>query len=377
MSNRIECNSKEHTDNLHSQCLDLLRFPLAIVVLIVHVFSTTGGILNDSFTHSQLLPEVQRLVDVFLRGQSVPVYYFISGYVFFLGKEFTKQTFLNKLKNRVGTLLIPYIVWNTITLLFTVCISFISFKGIANKYSLDLSIPNILNCFWEYDGAIVGQKTNYGIPILGPTWFLRDLMVVVLCTPVLNFILKEKRGIFSICVFAFIWLYSNLYGFSMYFPSSALFFFSLGAFMSINKMDMIQKFGSVNLAAIILYSIISILLYNLNKTDSVVAYLGLKSVNTFIGLIVLFNISKYLLKKRYCKVNKLLASSSMFIYISHMIICGRILKLIFILVNPHSQVAIFTCYIATIVITLTILLSLFIITKRYTPKLLTFITGRR
>ena len=364
-------------NNIRSQSLDLLRFPLAIVVLSLHVFSTTGVMLNGSIVQTQLLPDVQCFIDVFLRGQSVPVYYFISGYVFFLGIELTKRTFVRKLKNRIKTLLIPYFVWNIIAIIITIGVSYVAFNGIANKYYLDLSITNLMNCFWDYDGGLVGKNISYGIPILGPTWFLRDLMVVVIFTPILNKLLVGKYGIVSICLFAIFWLYSNLFGLSVYMPSSALFFFSLGAFMSINKMDMIQTFGSANFVSVILYTILSVFLYFLHNSDKTMLYSGLKSINIFIGLIVLFNLSVYLLKNGYCKVNKLLSSSSLFIYISHMLICGRILKLIFVAIEPQSQVAIFACYIATIFITLILLMSIFITMKRYTPKLLTFITGRK
>lgn len=69
--------------DIRSQSLDLLRFPLALIVLTVHVFSTTGFSIQGIIVNESLLPNVQKFIDVSFRGQSVPIYYFISGYVFF------------------------------------------------------------------------------------------------------------------------------------------------------------------------------------------------------------------------------------------------------------------------------------------------------
>lgn len=72
-------------NDLRSQSLDLLRFPLAVVVLIVHVFTISDvafGGQRLSVEDFPLFVHMRNFLDAFLRGQSVPIYYFISGYVF-------------------------------------------------------------------------------------------------------------------------------------------------------------------------------------------------------------------------------------------------------------------------------------------------------
>ena len=105
---------------MRSQTLDLLRFPLAVVVLLIHTFGVEGlGVNGRAFEPEQypLFVVVRDAIEAFLGGQSVPVYFFISGYVFFLGVEWTRATYARKLKNRLHTLLIPYVLWNTIALM--------------------------------------------------------------------------------------------------------------------------------------------------------------------------------------------------------------------------------------------------------------------
>ena len=360
-------------NDVRSQSLDLLRFPLAVTVLAVHVFSTTGIIIGDSVCHDFLLKDVQCFVNVFLRGQSVPIYYFISGYVFFLGVDLTRRKYFDKLKNRVKTLLIPFLIFNVICILLSLLVAF------ARNMCIDgFTLKTFFSCFFAYDGKIPGTTGGLGLPILGPTWFLRDLMVVVICTPLLNIVLK-KNGCVSICLFALIWLWSRLLGFNIYMPCSALFFFSFGAYMSINKKDMIVEFGKVNRFSIILYSALSLILIFLCTSNlfSSEIYVGVKSINIFLGLIVYFNLAVSLIKRGLCKVNKLLATSSFFIYITHTMICGRLLKILFIVFSPQTSLSVLLCFIMAIILSVIILVYIYVLMKRYTPRLLTFVTGRR
>ena len=86
---------------------DLLRFPLAIVILVEHIFSTTGVPTSQGISQVQLFPIVQDFINAFLRGHSVPIFFFISGYVFFLGRNLTPTSYWKKLKTRFFSLFLP------------------------------------------------------------------------------------------------------------------------------------------------------------------------------------------------------------------------------------------------------------------------------
>ena len=72
--------------DLRSLSLDLLRFPLAIIIVSVHVFNSYSISIQDKIydvSSISLYNDFLLFVDGFMRGISVPVYFFISGYVFF------------------------------------------------------------------------------------------------------------------------------------------------------------------------------------------------------------------------------------------------------------------------------------------------------
>lgn len=85
----------------------------------------------------------------------------------------------------------------------------------------------------------------------------------------------------------------------------------------------------------------------------------------------------WLLKNNYCKINNFLASSSFFIYVSHILICARILKILYLIFNPMNDFSLIAVYASSVVITVLILLATFYILKKHLPSLLNVLTGRK
>lgn len=145
--------SETKVRSLRSQSLDLLRFPLAVIVVTVHMVTIQGvstDMGNLDVQSNEAFLVFHRFVTAFLQCISVPVYFFISGYVFFANMpEMTKERYFQKLRNRTKTLLIPYLVWNALELLLVIVKSipalgaFSSVPGVAP----DLSFGSVLACF--------------------------------------------------------------------------------------------------------------------------------------------------------------------------------------------------------------------------------------
>lgn len=51
-----------------------------------------------------------------LASVAVPLFFFISGYLFFFRTTFSVDVYKKKLKSRIKTLLIPYLFWNFVVL---------------------------------------------------------------------------------------------------------------------------------------------------------------------------------------------------------------------------------------------------------------------
>ncbi len=377
--------SKYIKSDIRSQSLDLLRFPLAILVLTVHVISPNGLIVQGSNVSVSSFPAIEfmmNFINAFLRAQSVPIYYFISGYVFFLSANFSSDIYKNKLKNRVHSLLIPYLVWNALALLWLLFKSLPIFESLApglQSVSCDFSLRALIMSFWDAsEGVIqlVNPSTHQFYPVNSPLWFIRDLIIVVISTPIIYLLIKKLR-VYTVYLLLILWFVADTYSWSHVTQIITAFtFFSWGAYMSIFKKDMIAEFGRFTKASIISYIVLGVVYL-------VCAYVYpelcsfVKRFNIIAGLFFAYNVATYLLRNSICKPNKFLSSSSFFIYISHFLIYNEVLKILYYITNPSTAVGFIILYFSAVIICVSLLLLSFYFLNRYTPALLKIIAGRK
>ena len=115
-----------------SKTIMFLRFPLIVAVVFIHTnladVMINGRLLvnegqfpiHDLFRHI-ITNELARI--------AVPLFFFISGFLFFYHTDFSMKMYKQKLKKRVRTLLVPYLFWNTVVFL----IFFMKKSCIKNK----------------------------------------------------------------------------------------------------------------------------------------------------------------------------------------------------------------------------------------------------
>lgn len=370
-------------NNLRSQSLDLLRFPLAVVVIAIHVVYPGAYIELEGNTTLEGL--VCLLSGMFL-DQSVPVYFFISGYVFFLNIKFDRQVYMRKLKNRSKSLFIPYLTWNTavilkILLLTFPCFAFL-FKQPRVMSDYDWSIGAILMSYWNtgfgitHDGV---SEMNEIYPQDSPLWFVRDLMVVVLCTPLIFKMLSRSRLIRNVVmiILGLCWFVAGLFPLGHVNQLlTAFFFFSLGSCLSIGQSDMMSTFGRLFKPAAFVYVLVSIV-YALMILDYPFVANGLKKINQLSGLIVAYDISALLIKKKVCRVSHFLTSSSFFVYASNWLILYEMKRIAYILIKPDTGIEYILAYIATITSVVMLSLGVFYMLQRYMPWVVKVSTGRK
>ncbi len=371
--------------DLRSQALDLLRFPLAVVILTVHVFGT--GVLavhgvEYSLENIPVMSGVMGFINAFLKDQSVPIYFFISGYVFFIGDEFTKDVYVRKLKNRIKTLLIPYIIWNTAAILMQAALFLPYFRSLLPGLAMvetDWSFTGVLQCYWNLTkGLFAAWYPDAGslFPQNAPLWFIRDLMIVVLCTPLIYRFLKWARN-YAVWLFGVSWFVLNYWQLGHVLQlSTAFFFFSWGAYLSIAKKDMLEYFERFFKVSLVAYPLLSLLhvasvYWCPEITDTI------KRLNVVAGLFFAYNVSAWLLKHNVCKVSAFLASASFFVYVTHALIYTNLLKLLFYLLRPVTQLEVISVYIFVVLIALASILSVFYLLHRYAPPILKIMIGRK
>ena len=96
-------------DSLQSKVISFLRFPLIVGVILIHTQLPNA---NEEFVCYE---NTKFIISNVIARIAVLLFFVCSGFLFFFKtEEFSLHTYLSKLKKRVKTLLIPYLIWNTL-----------------------------------------------------------------------------------------------------------------------------------------------------------------------------------------------------------------------------------------------------------------------
>lgn len=242
-----------------SEVIKIIRFPLAVLVVLIHSFTTVEGFditsvnyahLSGADCYSLLGISISRV----LAQVAVPFFFFISGYLFYLNyNQWSWKKWEEKLKRRLHTLLIPYLVWISIAVFEVVGLSiaayFIKGRSLETIYEWFHNIGGLSGIFWsdishiEPFTNIFGWESYMTYPLLMPMWFIRDLMVVVLLSPFIWFALKKIPYI-SLLLLCLLWIVdagTKVPGLSLI----SLFMFAWGGYFSIKNLCFTDAFKRI------------------------------------------------------------------------------------------------------------------------------------
>ena len=199
-----------------SEAINWLRFPLIFLIIMLHCYSVQRLEGNHEVFFKVIYP-----FSLWLGETGVPGFFFISGYLFFI----SKKTYWQKIETRVHTLLVPYLLWNSMLLILYFATYFIGYPQEINGRNIaDYQLFDYIRLFWDrgtYD------KGNF-VPLLCPLWYIRNLLIMSILSPIIFILIKYTRELFLFAIMAW-WLFTYHNGFI---PQTIL-FFSLGAYFSI------------------------------------------------------------------------------------------------------------------------------------------------
>ena len=199
-------------DKLLSDVISFLRFPLIVGVIMIHIGFNREGLESSKFYDSTIF--FFRL----LSAIAVPMFFMFSGFLLFNKcADYTFNDYLKKLKSRFRTLLIPYFIWNFIAILF------------YYRFGLKISsIEDFFRAFWDYR-----TEETMTYPILIQFWYVRDLLVNILLSPIVYWLIK-KINYGWVLLLGLLWVF-NLWILYPGLNLMGIFFFALGAYLGILK----------------------------------------------------------------------------------------------------------------------------------------------
>ena len=262
-----------------SEIFSLIRLPLIVLVTYAHSY---GGVmegysvLESGWNSYEVLKIMmsQTLVKV-----AMPTFFVMSGYLFFANTDtFSRNIYKQKIGRRVKTLLIPYIIWN---LLMAVKLKTFNLSIFVNPANM-------------------------------PLWFLRDLMIVSLLTPII-YIGVKKLNYWIFLLLLPIYL-TGIWAIQPGPNPYAICFFTLGAYLSIKKINLIiacLKLEKVAYFLTVLLALAMILTY------SSIAYSWLVLCFRVISVVTVFCLAYRILSRTSKRIPQTACDASYFIYLAH------------------------------------------------------------
>lgn len=304
---------------------DKLRvLSLVSIILVLYIHS---GFHADEIEGMVMNDRVQEFVSGMIGRCAVPLFYMISGYLFFLKVPDGMTSIYGKMRKRVGTLVVPYIIG---------CMFFVGFGVLmavlpgVSKYMNSSVMPLFSKPIGEILRSIFYDADN-GAPCAFQLWFLRDLILIVATSPLWHLCLKHLKWGFVAVVFVL--TYFDV----PHVPFYSLFWFVLGGQLTKAKIEMGGVSGRIKVAIFGLFLIISIV--QLLSPDMLEWNL-LRIPIIMLGIIGIWGLYDAFVENKFCLSNHkwlgIACQFTFFIYLFHEPTLNIVRKLIVVVLGKNE-----------------------------------------
>ena len=219
----------DKSDKLFWKKKEFVSFLLSILVFFIHSH------FAQDITDGSIISVVNQKVSYFFSNSitrfAVPMFFLMSGITFFKG--YNNKKYPSKIKARLFTLVIPYLLWNTIWTLWEI---FTSYSFIA-KFS-ENNVPYPLTLISILKGIFF-----YGCN--APFWFVFDLIIFSFAAPLVFLVIKNKYvGIISVICLSVASLFGIHLPMAVFYYPMAIVFYLTGAIIGYHYFEFACKKSS-------------------------------------------------------------------------------------------------------------------------------------
>src|SRR5882762_3281904 len=287
--------------------LKALSLVAIILVVFIHSYNVeikfTTGTLTGGTSHSVLF--VENFLSKGIARIAVPLFYLISGFLFFVTFDFSLKGVFNKYKKRIKILVIPYLFWS----LYGVLLFFLlqSIPQSKNFFTRELIKDYSFSQFLD---------TLLLDPITYQLWFIRDLIMLVVFSPLIGFLTKSSKGVW-IFFLAVLW-YVAPKTFEL-FSNESLLFFTVGGYLAFEKSqpllnESISKYSLYLLTAWLLTVLLTTYLLTFDRGGPVLNFLN--NTGIVIGILAVWSLYDLVDRNQIMKYSAFFAYSFI-IYVFH------------------------------------------------------------
>lgn len=334
--------------------LSLVKLPLLMCVILAHC-----NFLNDGYSIG-LDDSVVKFLNYFsyIIRPCVPLFFLISAFLLFYNiPNFNIDVYLNKLRRRYYSLIIPYLAWNFIGAILFWCKTMPMFASLYPNYQdIEFSILEFLQGFvYSIDG----------FPYNFPLWYVRNLIVFVAISPFIYYIVRSLR------IYSVILCFLVVYFFDIEFHG--LQYFVLGAFLAVNKIEILKYLNQKLLlcGAFLLVGVLHLIF----KIENPIVYQTLLEMEILLGMLVFLSIG-CLMSKWNVKWEFFIAPL-FFVYSIHGLFCSIIRRVVLEVLHPEKFIEFVLSYIIIFIVIILISVVIYWCIKLVSPRAVNLLSGNR
>lgn len=344
-----------------SKNANLMKVFLTIGVIYIHSFS-----LVPTET-SSFLYYLKVYLSFVLPRIAVPLFFVYSGYFFFKGDKFGETAYRIKIKKRITSLIVPYVLWNIVALMFFLVTDTDFRASIVNIYDVLIKtfIGNIPNVgLWQFLGYEIPKIT----PLNTPLWYIRDLFLICLLSPLVYAFIRNKAvGLMVILIGTTIFLFHDTSQIP-FFGFDNIYFFSLGAFLSYYPLNV--KLRPQHLLYLVVFAFLLSVLVLMSYSTDMEVYFRHSYIITMLTAILLMPTSKISSIKN-------IGGEILFVFCSHCLVLKILVFFTYRVSLFLPQFMNVILFIISPLICFFICVVLYKVTERIYPKSLSFLLGNR
>ena len=299
-------------------------------------------------------------------------FFFISGFLFFKEGTFDFALYKKKLKSRIHTVLIPYLLWNIIYFFILGIMQLIKPDTlvILHKHIADFRWQDYLWIFWDIS-QITGLADDQRACLVGAFWFLQCLFVLFLLSPIIYYIIRYLRH-FTLLIIGVLY-------FTDFIPEmpgiqcNAIVYYMLGVYFSLMSIDFITFLKRIPIQTHIVLMIAAVLIsYWLNDNDTIY------NITDLFLQTAVFAITAYMIENHRWLESKYLVSSVFFVFAVHRLFSASLMTVSTYLVpSIGNDYCLYLYYLLMVILTLIASLAVYQFSIRFLPSVTNVLNGRR
>lgn len=349
-----------------SKRITSLRFLLAVFVVFIHnrLDVETATHYHLAFDEPTFITYLKTFMTSTLGSAAVPLFFLFSGYL-----QFHKQdSYPVLLKKRLKSLVVPYVLWTLLAVLLLFVGQRIpqlsSFFQNEDNIVREWGLSDWLGIFW------VHLQDGKNLPLVGQLWFVRDLIVLVIASPIIQFLTRRFPG--AGLITAFLCLVNGLpLGFG-----TALFFYVIGFYAAEYNISLFTLADNISWGEYVLL-LLGVLAVTIINTECAQA-ITLSSLGTIVSSLFFLKLSGAIaVNKNLFGRTEFLSEFSFFLYCIHIPFVLTVLNKISYRVIPLHGVWCLVQFVTPPLLCVMIALALGILLKKLSPPVFRVLNGGR